>query len=573
MSIQLSKIAIADDIKDLLLFSKARQPLTETQKKDLEEISRYDVSNYSEADVRAEIIDPILRILGYSKSSYFSIYREKHLKIANNNLYIDYQMTLWSHAFWIIEAKKVKRKRLGFTAEELKQALVYAAHPEIDAALIVLCDGRILEIYAREVSVSQPAVRINIKQLPEQFYQIQALLGPWQSWFFQKRRALNLIHRILRYEMIPRRIDELSQALNRIFEKTRTQAYKNWQQLHSDDQENKLWLDSLEKSSIKDIVSTEFFDNASDFRLSSTARILASKARHGTFELIYEILPEEPRHINDNYIAHSLRTLIELDILGCQISSVPNWARSQFSKYHLCAEDVIKEVISHCLNTFDNVPELKCILQFSAHARRMSKIFMAVLPDVTMIGEIKHQLIRFQVDELANNQFFSTPLGCNVRQLDISSYFLTEKYVRECYEGEMTYRKFNVDKALMLLKQSWLSERILLKDGKEYWNGVHGLNLDAEIYPTEHSWVTFDSLGHIVLCILRNFPKWREYVASKHLNEIIRIASLGSWAAKEILQDKNINLFPKIDDKQIAKRFFNGDTCLFAQLRNAYNQS
>lgn len=52
--------------------------------------------------------------------------------MADGDLFIDYRMTLWSQAFWVIEAKKVKRKQLKFTSAELQQALLYAVHPEIE---------------------------------------------------------------------------------------------------------------------------------------------------------------------------------------------------------------------------------------------------------------------------------------------------------------------------------------------------------------------------------------------------------------------------------------------------------
>lgn len=54
------------------------------------------------------------------------------LRMADGDLFIDYRMTLWSQAFWVIEAKKVKRKQLKFTSAELQQALLYAVHPEIE---------------------------------------------------------------------------------------------------------------------------------------------------------------------------------------------------------------------------------------------------------------------------------------------------------------------------------------------------------------------------------------------------------------------------------------------------------
>src|SRR3546814_5926446 len=131
----------AADIKKLLLH-KAVKPPSKEEIDELRRLSTLDVSSYSEADVRAEIIDQVVRILGYRKETFFSLVREKHLKVLDADMFIDYSMTLWSESFWVIEEKKVKRDELRFTATAIQQALRYAAHPDINAALLVLCDGR-----------------------------------------------------------------------------------------------------------------------------------------------------------------------------------------------------------------------------------------------------------------------------------------------------------------------------------------------------------------------------------------------------------------------------------------------
>ena len=44
--------------------------------------------------------------------------------------------------FWLIEAKKPKVTSLKFSIVDIRQAIGYSVHPEINAALVVLCDGR-----------------------------------------------------------------------------------------------------------------------------------------------------------------------------------------------------------------------------------------------------------------------------------------------------------------------------------------------------------------------------------------------------------------------------------------------
>ena len=564
-------IKTASDLKELLLYYKAQRPINSEQKAELERISKLDVTNYSEADVRAEIIDPVVRILGYSKGSYFSIHREKHLKIADSNLFIDYQMTLWSQSFWIIEAKKVKRKAVKFTSKDLKQALLYAAHPEIDAALVVLCDGRVFEIYDRDESVSDPIVRVEVQKLPEQFHELQAFLSPWQAWFFQKRRVLKLASRVLLLEMIPGRIEEFSDAIQRRIQKARTQVYVNWRKLNTSSNNLAQWRKALETSSVRDIIRTEFFSIPTDASLVSVANALVSKAKPGAFELILEMLPNPPKPLNDNYIAYALRTLVALDDSGYEISMLPSWLSVQLSAPTL--KNLIKKLIFLSLSAFQASPEYRTVLQYSACAHRLSKILMARLPDMTYLGEVKHQLTRYLFDELDDIQYFSTPTGHNLQQINVITYQLTERFVDHCGSSLDFSNRFNLSRARTLLRDAWNSEVQLLSDGFNYWLNLKGRDLNGEGYSTESNWVTFDSLGHIVVCVLRKHSYWKDYLLKNHTKELRRLASCSSWAAREILgADATRNLM-QLTDAENAKWFFDGDVQLFTKLRTAYEHS
>lgn len=562
------QIETAADIRELLLHSKAPRPLTSEQMAELERISKYDVSSYSEADVRAEIIDPVIRVLGYAKETYFSLQREKHLKVADRDLFIDYRMTLWSQAFWVIEAKKVKRKPLRFTSKELQQALLYAVHPEIDAALVVLCDGRVFEVYDRDESVTQPAARVEVKKLPEQFHVLQALLGPWQAWFFQKRRALRVTSRVLQLEMTPGRIEEFSDAVQRRVQDARAQVYDNWRKVKPSTDEDAQWRSALEKASIRDIVATEFFSGQTARSLGVVAKSLVDKAKPGAFELMYAMFPDHPGILNDHYVAQALRTLIEFSKSGREASWMPGWLAVQ----QPCAnmEEPIKKLIALSLTTFMAAPEFRAVLQFAACARRLSKVSMALIPTLTHQGHLRHQQVRHFFDEFDYAQFISTPEGHNLRQLDVHAYLLTERFVHECTGKQQFRGRFNLNRAYTLLKDSWNVERLLLGNGADYWMRLDGRGLSGEICPTEHNWVNYDSLGHIVLCVLKDIPDWREYTLNNHSNDLQRIAACGSWAAREILGITDDSQLARLSDTESAKWFFDGDVALFTALRDAY---
>ena len=106
-------------ISDLLNF-KALEPLDSTAKEIVERIQSLDVGDYSEADVREEVISHLLRVLGYDKQSNFSIDREKGLQLLGRKSFPDYSLTLWSENFWLIEAKRPKR--IGTITSQLQMS-------------------------------------------------------------------------------------------------------------------------------------------------------------------------------------------------------------------------------------------------------------------------------------------------------------------------------------------------------------------------------------------------------------------------------------------------------------------
>src|SRR3546814_16609037 len=99
----------AADIKKLLLH-KAVKPPSKEEIDELRRLSTLDVSSYSEADVRAEIIDPVVRILGYRKETFFPLVSEQHLTVLDADMFIAYSITPWFDSFWLIAVKKVTRK-------------------------------------------------------------------------------------------------------------------------------------------------------------------------------------------------------------------------------------------------------------------------------------------------------------------------------------------------------------------------------------------------------------------------------------------------------------------------------
>lgn len=110
----------------------------------------------NEATVRAEKLDPLIRMLGYKHNTDLNVYREHHFaypkvslgrKGKSDSAIIgkpDYICQARGIANWVLEAK-AEGSKLG--AEEDAQAYTYAAHPEIRALYYCLSDGRDFLIY------------------------------------------------------------------------------------------------------------------------------------------------------------------------------------------------------------------------------------------------------------------------------------------------------------------------------------------------------------------------------------------------------------------------------------------
>lgn len=543
---------------------KVVTPPSKVEVDELCRLSTLDVSSYSEADVRAEIIDPVVRILGYKKETYFSLVREKHLKLLDADMFIDYNMTLWSEAFWVIEAKKVKRDELRFIAAELQQTLRYAAHPEINAALLVLCDGRVFEVYDREESLVNPAARVEVKNLAEEFHVLQALLSPWQSWFFQKRRVLRLVDKVLDHEINLGRLHEFRAELDDSLDQKRAKIMDNWRKVSTMQSDRAQRLQDIQAHSIEDLVDGEMFLCQNRADIDAIAKALVVKGRPDSFPVLHHIFPNRPRDMNDNFVALALKTLIEFESSGTQVMWLPSWLVSP--RQPADVEGAIKRLIALGVTTFDAEPERKIVLQYSACARRIAKIATALIPMVAQLGSERHQQLRYTLDELHGAQFMSSPESQGLIELDRVQALATMKFLRTCNDD---HGNFNTARAETALKDAWASEKTLLKDGRDYWVSLEGRGFDGEINPTERSWVDHDSLGHLVVCLLECSAKWTGYAQANHHTDLLRIAATGSRQAQEMVGQDNVTT-PPTDEEQ-ASRYFGSDTTLFLDLRKAYS--
>ena len=215
---------------DQLLLRKAVHPLSSKEVAEIKRIASLDVQDFKEADVREEIINPILKIMGYQKGNEYSVDREKHIKfVGSTKRYIDYSLTIWEQDFWLVEAKRPNRQQDSFGYKEVSQAFEYASHPEIRAALVVICDGFRLELFDREENVEHPIFGFLISELSGKYLELAQYLTPLNVWFFYRRRLLRELDRAFEKESNLGRVSEFKKIMSRHLDGMRGRVLSNFQ--------------------------------------------------------------------------------------------------------------------------------------------------------------------------------------------------------------------------------------------------------------------------------------------------------------------------------------------------------
>lgn len=550
------------DIIENLLTYKDIEPLDQISINELKNIQDLNVSNFTEADVREEIINPIVKILGYRKGQFASVDREKHIRFLNKSRYIDYKITLWEENFWIIEAKKPLDGD-NFDYKALKQVTEYAIHPDINATIIVLCDGRKLELFDREDSLERPILSFKISELMIHIDSLRKILCPMQIWFFYKRRVLKAIDKAFEKEFNQERLNEFFKIIENKFRGKRKQILSNFKSNHYT---NKNLNEEILKANIDEIVDIFYFFGHSVSTTQAMNKVLVDKyIDHGSFNVLNRIFPETYKCINIEYYMNALIFLLQLNKKIEVLKWAPSWLISNTDK---TSSTVIKAFIKKTLNCFsDDIPR-KTILLASATFRRIFKILYISKPDLREICKVNHLITRYVIPEHSWIQILSSPKKSIIDEIDKMTIISTDKFVKD-FIAKQGY-EFNTNLAKQNLQSLWLTEKNILQNTPNYFELCKELDL-GEMYPTEASAVSFDYLGHLCLCVLKDDEEWLEYTLNNHRYEIESLAITGSWAAKKILEERELSDFKFDKSKYFAEQFFFGDTELSNSLRALYD--
>lgn len=552
------------NIREGLLLHKNISPLSQQHIEDLTTIQNLDVTGFNEADVRGEIIDPIIRILGYKKGLFSSVDREKHIRfLGKTHKYIDYNFTLWRENFWIIEAKKPSKDE-SFGYSELSQATEYSIHPEINASVIVLCDGLKLEIFDRDEDLESPVIAFKIRDILENINSLRMILEPEQIWFFYKRRVLKSIDKAFESEFNQQRVNEFLNIVENRFRGKRGQILKNFQSAEFAEKDS---ASEVLKASIDDIIDGYFFFFQPVPTMDSMNKVLIDHCvQKRDFDVIFKIFPEEYRDSNDAFYSNALSFLIQLEREKNTLNWMPSWLVSGGEK---TVESAIKGLIKNSLNYFRDDEPRKIILLASTAFRRLFKILLVVNPQINQSSEIQHLLTRVNESEFSWDQILSTPKRNMIIEIDRLSLMATDKFVKNYTVGKY---KFNSALAKQNLLKLWHLEKMILEKTPDYHQLLKEKDL-GELHPTESSSVVYDNLGHNCLCVLNMNEKWKKYILKNHIEEILTLSEIGSWAARKILESENISDNKPAISTKLSERFFIGNDELQHSLKSLYGYS
>lgn len=145
-------------------------------------------SKYNEAEIRFHILDPIMRLLGYSDGdNVYLILEEKleypYLHVGRRSKkdlplgFADYRAGVkGARGSFVVEAKA---GGVPITAREVEQAHSYAAHAQVGANYFVLCNGSYIAVYETLSGPrADPVVELPIPEVNTRFHELGNILAP-----------------------------------------------------------------------------------------------------------------------------------------------------------------------------------------------------------------------------------------------------------------------------------------------------------------------------------------------------------------------------------------------------------
>ena len=549
---------------DALMKTKALKPLSQSSQEVIKRIESFDVTTWNEDTVREEIVSPLLGVLGYDILTDFSIERDKAIKLPGRNKYLDYGVALWSRSFWLIETKSPKKEpKKAFSPKTMEQAVFYAAHPEVNAALIVLCDGRKLAVYDREEDLIEPILLVRVSEIGKRLDHLRLLLEPWQVWLFEKRRIARHIDRIFDREFNAGRLEEFRDLISEGLDRKQRLVLDNMRKVMANADDPRSEIAAIESSHPVELVEGYFLMPQTRPVTEAIARTLAKHCERNAFPILHRIFPEQLRSLNDHYCVHALNLLLYLHAQGAHVHWLPEWLGGDN------LETAIRALIQNCLTLFANDPERRAIVLYAAVTRRLCKLRMVLDTTTHELGTLLHAYTRHVVPEDDWAQLLSTPGRELLLALDGIVAADLSGFLRRCSNtsGTPTVELLEAE-----LQHLWVVEREILERATPYWELVEARGMREFGYATEQIGVKFDWLAHGAVCVIDDHPTWKKHVLHAHPQHVKTLARMGSSKAQGWLDGEQSAEHRGLSDQAMADRFFLGDVRTYQSLRTAYKR-
>ncbi|MEZ4525151.1 MAG: DNA methyltransferase [Desulfobacterales bacterium] len=142
-----------------------------------------DSGEFKEDAVREELVNPIVKKLGYKAYGHNRIVYSKTLahpfvKIGSQKREIkivpDYLFEINGKYAWVLDAKAPGENIL--TGDHIEQVYSYAIHPDIRADIFALCNGREFAAYSKEKK--EPLLFFQLSEIDKHWEEIEKILAP-----------------------------------------------------------------------------------------------------------------------------------------------------------------------------------------------------------------------------------------------------------------------------------------------------------------------------------------------------------------------------------------------------------
>lgn len=324
--------------------------------REVKRLSKMDFTGWNEITVREEFIKPLLDVLGYYKGSEYDINREgqhllnkQFLMIGRDKINIDYELLVRKKNFWIIEAKSAKPHKIN--EKSICQAHMYAIHPEVNAHYYAVINGWEIKVYdARKWKEDyKPILKFESKDLPNNFKDLNDILGAKNILKILKKNILRDIKDVLSTEILEERLEEFQKDVKLILSNTRGKVKENRREAMriKSSEFVEMFENIIETGTLEQIIKTAF-------ELADTNQLF--NITYSVFNSRFEKLDENKKtELIDKIVQiyrGRLSTTHRLNLIKLLIKILPKNNQLSGSYFYSIANE-IQGAIKVCLSQFE----------------------------------------------------------------------------------------------------------------------------------------------------------------------------------------------------------------------------